>query len=343
MGRRGYPQLCRELSRRVRAKFPKAQIVLSTWTYDMPPCGEWTGLTKALAADKSWLDYIQADAHEDFPRYPLDKGVPGGLPLLNFPEISMWGQCPWGGYGANPLCGRLQRLWDQTARKLAGGFPYSEGIFEDLNEVICSQFYWDPARGATETVKEYLAFEYSPDVAAALAAVVQTLEKNHLRGHIGPAATAAFEAVRQADAKLTPQAKRAWRWRIFYLRALIDSELLARHGRMEGATLKAAFDELTRIYHAEHTHSMPVRPPQIPSAARASSPLHAEAAKTVRLVRWFRPPPLLRVPRQGRRPGDEGPRLLGQRRRRHEGPHDHGPEDFQAEKLRSGTRTATAE
>jgi len=27
--------------------------------------------------------------------------------------------------------------------------------------------------------------------------------------------------------------------------------------------LKAAFEELTRIYHAENTHSMPIKPPQI--------------------------------------------------------------------------------
>ena len=49
---------------------------------------------------QAWVDYIMADSHEDFPRYPLDKGVPGGLPLVNFPEISMWGRAPWGGYGA---------------------------------------------------------------------------------------------------------------------------------------------------------------------------------------------------------------------------------------------------
>jgi len=197
-GARGYPKLCRELSRRVRAKFPRARIILSTWTYDTPPCGEWEGLTKALAADKSWVDYIQADAHEDFPRYPLENGVPGGLPLLNFPEISMWGQSPWGGYGANPLPGRLQRLWDQTQKKLSGGFPYSEGIYEDLNKVIVSQFYWDPARPATETVKEYIAFEYSPEVAEQLAVVVETFEKNHRRNQIGPGAAAALESVQQA-------------------------------------------------------------------------------------------------------------------------------------------------
>ena len=128
-------------------------MILSTWTFDTPPTGEWEGLAQALAEDRGWVDYLQADAHEDFPRFPLDRGVPGELPVLSFPEISMWGQSPWGGYGANPLPGRLQRLWNQTEAKLSGGTPYSEGIYEDINKAICSQFYWDPERGAIETVR----------------------------------------------------------------------------------------------------------------------------------------------------------------------------------------------
>jgi hypothetical protein len=47
------------------------------------------------------------------------------------------------------------------------------------------------------------------------------------------------------------------------LRALIDREMLATKGRLEGETLKKAFDELTAIYHAEHSHSMPIHPPVI--------------------------------------------------------------------------------
>jgi hypothetical protein len=223
-------------------------------------------LSKALAEDKSWADYIQADAHEDFPRFPLDRGVPGSLPLLNFPEISMWGQGPWGGYGANPLPARLQRLWNQTQRKLSGGTPYSEGIYEDINKAICSQFYWDPKRPAVETVREYAAFEFSPDVADDVVKVVEVFEKNHLRGQIGPSAEEAFERVKSIETKLTPRARAAWRWRIVYLRALIDHELLKTHGKLEGKTLRDAFRELTAIYHAEHAHSMPIRPPQIGDA-----------------------------------------------------------------------------
>jgi hypothetical protein len=262
-GARGYPKLCRELSTAARAKVPHVRFILSTWTFDTPPCGEWEGLTKVLAEDKSWVDYIQADAHEDFPRYPLDKGVPGGLPLLNFPEISMWGQSPWGGYGANPLPARLQRLWNQTEKKLSGGVPYSEGIYEDLNKVICNQFYWSPDQPAIETIKEYIGFEYSPDMVGDVVAAIEILEQNHLRGRINPSADKAYELIQATEKKLSPQARGAWRWRILALRALIDHELLKHHGRLEGETLKRAFDELTTIYHAENAHSMPIRPPQI--------------------------------------------------------------------------------
>jgi len=262
-GSRGYPKLCRDFSQLARAKSPKTQFIVSTWTFDTPPEGEWEGLTRFMAEDKSWADYVMADAHEDYPRYPLEKGVPGGLPLLNFPEISMWGQSPWGGYGANPFPHRLQRLWDQTQRKLSGGTPYSEGTYEDLNAVICSQFYWDPARPAAETVKEYIAFEYSPDVIGDVAAAIEIFEQNHLRNRIGPHAARAHELIQTAEQKLTPQTRRTWRWRVLALRALIDAEMLKHQGRLEGQALKEAFAELTTLYHAENAHSMPIRPPQV--------------------------------------------------------------------------------
>jgi hypothetical protein len=44
---------------------------------------------------------------------------------------------------------------------------------------------------------------------------------------------------------------------------LIDHELFRHHGRLEGETLKRAFDELTTIYRAENAHSMPIHPPRV--------------------------------------------------------------------------------
>jgi hypothetical protein len=93
--------------------------------------------------------------------------------------------------------------------------------------------------------------------------VVRIFEQNHNRKQIKDSATLAFELVTKAETKLTKEVRSSWRWRIFYLRALIDKELFEKKGKLKGETLKAAFDELTKIYHAENAHSMPIKPPQI--------------------------------------------------------------------------------
>ena len=118
---------------------------------------------------------------EEYPRYPLEKGVPGGLPLLNFPDACMYGQDPWGGYGVNPYPALIQQRWNGTKQKLSGGFAYSEGIYDDLNKVICAEFYWEPDQPALETVRQYAAYEFSPAAADDVMSVVETFEKNHFR------------------------------------------------------------------------------------------------------------------------------------------------------------------
>jgi hypothetical protein len=266
-GSRGYARLCRDFTKVARTAYPNMKVVLSTWMFDSPPAGEWDGLATLLKRDRSWIDYILADAHEDFPRYPLEKGVPGGLPLLNFPEISMWGMSPWGGYGANPLPERAQALWNQVADKVSGGFPYSEGVYEDLNAVIYSQFYWDPKQTALETMTEYVASEFSLSVTGPVLQAIAVMEANHSRRNARfekPAqrTAEALQMMREADAKLTPQVRRSWRWRILFLRALIDDEL-SRNGPRLTPTLHDAFSELVRIYHAEHVHTIRVAPPAL--------------------------------------------------------------------------------
>jgi hypothetical protein len=267
-GARGFLRTSRALADRVRARFPECKLVLSTWCFenedDANPDGEWAGLAKAMAKDGDWLTYLMADGHDDyFPRYLLETGVPGNLPLLNFPEISMFGMAPWGGYGANPAPAHFEMLWRRIKHIAAGGAPYSEGIYEDLNKAIIAGFYWDPGRPAEETVKEYIAFEFSPDAVADLTEAVGILERNHDRGGIGADARRALELVGRAESAMTQQARVSWRWRIFFLRALIDKEMFERNGKLEGESLKKAFEELTRIYHAEATRVAMVRPPQM--------------------------------------------------------------------------------
>ena len=260
-GVRGHVELSKAVSQLARRKYPRCRFVLSTWLYDSPPAGEWTGLARVLAEDKGWVDYLMADAHEDYPRYPLDNPVPGGLPLLNFPEISMWGRSPWGGFGATPMPARFQRLWNQVKGKVRGGMPYSEGIYEDINKVICGQFYWAKDRAALDTVREYIAFEFSPEVAEDVVRAVNLLEDTHTK--LSEKSTKARELLQQVEARLTPQARKSWRWRILYLRSVVDAERYANGetGSKANPVLKQAFEELTAIQHADHALQ---RPPQLP-------------------------------------------------------------------------------
>jgi hypothetical protein len=262
-GAKGFLGLSKDVAELARSKYPASRFILSTWMYDTPPAGEWEGLSRALAADGGWVDAVMADAHEDFPRYPLEHPAPGGKPLLNFPEISMWGQAPWGGYGVNPLPGRFDRLWRQASGRLAGGFPYSEGIFEDINKVICLQFYWDKNRRAMDTFREYASAEFSPAVAEDVAEAIRVFEANHRRDRISQSAVGAAELIAQAEGRLPADVRSGWRWRILALRARIDRELYRHHGRLEGAELQRAFGELTSIYHAENAADA-MRPPRLP-------------------------------------------------------------------------------
>ena len=260
-GAKAFPELSKNIAAIGRETFPEMKVILSTWVYDVPPSGEWEGLSALLESNHAWLDGIMCDDHFDFPRYPLDHGVPAGLPLYNFPEISMWGRGPWGAFGANPLPARYERLWKQVRGKVSGGMPYSEGIFEDINKAICFQFYWNRDVTAEDTLREYAAYEFAPAVADLAVEAVRLLESTWEKR--GPESEEAFRLLERADAMLSPRAKTAWRWRILYLRGLIDSQIVAQSGKIEGEALREAFEELTTIYHAENAHGA-VKPPAVP-------------------------------------------------------------------------------
>jgi hypothetical protein len=267
-------------------------VILGAWYFDRWGIGEWDGITAKFKEKKpDWVDYIMADNFEDYPRYPLDHGVPGGLPLLNFPDISMYGQNPWGGYGANPHPGRLQQRWDETKQKLSGGFPYSEGIYEDINKVICTQFYWNPDKPAIETVTEYAAAEFSPETAKDVTEVVRIFEKNHDRKQIGESAVAAARLVEQVDAKLTPQARSSWRWRMFCIRAALDQEIFRNtQGMGRAKVFRQAHDELVKISRTENV--WPMMQPELIPAVNFEGPAlaagYAEAVAASKPAAWWR-------------------------------------------------------
>ena len=273
-GINGYLRMAELEARAYRRAFPKGEVILSLWYFDKWIDGEWAGITARFNQRKpDWVDYVMVDDYGGkFPQYPLAHGSPGGLPMLNFPEISMYAHAPWGGFGANPLPKYLQSLWDATKTRLSGGFPYSEGIYEDVNKVMVAQLYWDPDRPADQTLREYIAFNFSPEVVDPVARAMDILERTLARRRQDAAgatrfvmkdtdgAEEAFRLVAEADATLPARVRASWRWRVVYLRALIDSELV-RHQFRVSRKCMGAFQELTLIYHEQKANPA-MRPPK---------------------------------------------------------------------------------
>ncbi|MCX6927601.1 MAG: hypothetical protein NT154_30990 [Verrucomicrobia bacterium] len=269
-GANGFLKASEPIAALARKKLPGVKIILSTWFFNEE---EWQGLGKAFTASKPFADYILAEG--------TTRPMPGGLPMVGFPEISMHETFPWGGFGATPLTHRAQAQWNVVKQSTAGGFPYSEGIYEDITKAVVSQLYWND-RPVEETLREYVAFEFSPEVESDMLKVIATLEQNHhwrwwpgeLEGvkldldwfpsrgaqpQPDPGAEEAFAAVQRVDGKLSPAARQSWRWRQVYLRALLDAELKSNGGK-PNARCNEAFAELIRIYHAENANPA-LRPP----------------------------------------------------------------------------------
>ena len=271
-GGRGYIKICKEFSRIAKAKYPGCKFVLGTWCFDVreESDGEYEGLERVLAEDKSWVDYIMADAHEDFPEYPLRPGSLAGLPIINFAEISMWGRFPWGGSGANPQPARLQLVWDQSGHRLDGGFPYSEGCFEDINKAIMLRFFWDRNARAEQTVREYVRYEFGAEVEEDLVEAIALLEKNYPQWSQELAdVERAYELIMQADAKMSERARTGWRWQLLYWRAIIDLER-AKHPGEVTERCDAAYEALISLMHLEDGWSC-VTPPSRAYRARQAA------------------------------------------------------------------------
>ncbi len=281
-GVNGFLRMAELEARAYRRAFPKGKVIIGTWYFDRFIDGEWKGITDKFNSRKpDWVDYIMTgDYGGNVPEYPLIHGSPGGLPMLNFPEISMYLHYPWGGYGSNPLPKYLQSQWNVTKTKLSGGFPYSEGIYEDVNKVMVAQLYWSPDEPTEQTLRDYISFYFSPSVVDEVSRAMGILERTLPRARkdedgvtkfilTNPdGASEAFRLVEQSDARLPDHARTAWRWRVVYLRALIDSELVRCNFKVSGKCMEA-FQELTTIYHEEHGSEL-MAPPRNVSGVLSS-------------------------------------------------------------------------
>ena len=275
-GGNGYVRLIEQMAGMNGKIFPGAKQIVSTWLFRED---DWKTFYAYLER-QDWIDAILVDGHTDkFPEYPLEHPVPKDIPVITFPEISMWGRFPWGGTGANPLPGRFRMMYRQSEKIAKGFMLYSEGIFEDLNKIFVNAIYMDPKRPTDDILAEYARWEMPGCDPSDFAALCHKLEDIYVTKHgkssgrtghrfskyvagteemPAPAelerrTAVAREAAALADkidSAILPRMRRAWRWRQLYLRAKIDAEAYAARDARTAASL-AAYAELEEIYHAQ--------------------------------------------------------------------------------------------
>ncbi|TSA33205.1 MAG: hypothetical protein D4R65_08215 [Verrucomicrobiaceae bacterium] len=264
-GSNGYISLSREMAGKFREFYPKGEVILSSWRF---LAGEWHDLYDVLGKDPGWAQYMLANSCRGFPddvaksdKETMERGSPGNLTLMVFPEISMLGMWPWGGRGAAFRTEAVKQDIQQARRIGAASImPYSEGSYEDVSKVLWVQAFWDPKRSVDGILEEYVRYEYAPQALPEALNVIKTLgtmqEMSLKSKKFSPQEAAdgkrCGDFVEQMEPKLPAYARASWRWKLFATRCRIEACL--RQGRAfqpDGSytgEVQRYIDELNRIY-----------------------------------------------------------------------------------------------
>jgi len=235
-GSNGFYRTAKRLSKTLAKELPGTKIILSTWlfAYGINDPRDYELLYEKLEADiaagDKWLDGVLIDTpNASFPEFVLKRGAPAGLPVIAFPEISMIGHNPWGGFGAVVTPERFEKLFAQYKSIITGCAAYSEGIFEDLNKAVVAGLFWDSSYGVNASLADYISYEYSSKYVTDILRMISFIEKNHALTAIASKKPADMNAAKEAlaiaekiDAALSENIKKRWRWRILYARPVLD-------------------------------------------------------------------------------------------------------------------------
>lgn len=263
-GASGYIRAAKRAIAVAKETNPNVKLSISTWLFDFPDKGEWKALFAALKEDR-FADYIEADSHDQFPQFPLENQIPEGVTLRAFPEITMWGLWPWGGYGAHFFPKRYTKIFRSTFGKLGGGRMYSEGIFEDLNKFTVARLYADYNAEPEQTVKMYGAYHFGCNDGDALWELIDCIETNMVRCARSDMtvismteetnrsdfalAERAMTLAKKIDFSLPEWGKQSFRWRLIYLRAVVDYYRYQNVVLHECEPVVYAMKEIAKIYY----------------------------------------------------------------------------------------------
>lgn len=273
-GTNGFIRLFPYFKDAVRDVLPKTKIIVSTWYFDRFIDGEWSEFHRlaaqgAVDGAEYLLDFFPLGK---LPACVEEKGLPAGKKMLAFPEISMYGGKPWGGFGANPLPAFLQRSNDKGMPIYSGQLCYSEGIFEDINKFIMLNACSDRQSDAREAIADYARSVFMLDDARDVVRLAEMLEETLPREETFEPERIRYivkkpERIKEAalladalDARIPEPARSGWRWRILYLRAHADQQLMQDNWQVT-PSCDVYLEELEKIYRISPDSLAVVSPP----------------------------------------------------------------------------------
>lgn len=265
-GGNGYLRLLPHCIDLIQSTLPESKIILSTWFFDHFTTGEWDAFFRAAEnGTLSHADCLMATrVRTEYPGWQRFRWV-------SFPEISMLHCAPWGGYGASILTDALQAKLVPELANMSGGFPYSEGIFEDANEFLVAGLYTGEFTDTHAALRAYAQWEFCCAEDALVQAMLDTEktlprtddEDNAVFMLRDPSrAERIAQTLEDYNRCLTPSVTSGTAFRLLYLRAVIDRELV-RHGGDPFASpcCVSAMEEVDRLYHVTNETSLWVRTP----------------------------------------------------------------------------------
>lgn len=256
-GANGFIKSAKQLSKIAKPKFAECKIWLSTWWFDIAERGEYKALFEYLKQQQpEWLTGLMCgENHSPYQRI-FDRPLQDKYPLTWFPEISMYGMRPWGGCGANPLPQRFTEMAAKVKDHAVGGWPYSEGIYEDINKFFWIRTFWNPNQPTEKILAEYAKHYFGSEFQDQAVEMFYMLEKTHHRAGLNIANLEQADEISDIadiiDKNMPNWAKDSWRWRIFYIRSKIDY-IVKNEGFNEPeprAGLQKLLDELAGIYRS---------------------------------------------------------------------------------------------
>lgn len=273
-GANGYLKIIPHLRALAKEIMPASEIILSTWFFDNFVSGEWDLFYEKLAGGelghfKYIMSYFQ---NSDLPDCIRKNGIPEGVRFVEFPELSMYPFAPWGGCGANPFGALIDRTNAGSGFLYDGGFPYSEGIYEDINKFIQLSYYSGEAPVSRDAIRRYAKYEFCCADEELADAIVRT-EKALVRQDINNGTERryiiedtsdidhVYDIFTKYDALLPRRITAKPKWRMIYLRAIIDHEIFHSDFKLSSERCKQAMRELCCLYYANSDTNPWLHPP----------------------------------------------------------------------------------